>query len=370
MPTELVRRYEKLLALARLQDSPVCRTVLEPARPGVTVDELVVAVGGRPDAVRWREVPALLAPQSAPQPAAQVTAEPIAEPTAEPAHGLLCFDELDGALTVTEFHSLRGVHPPVGRRLSAGGGLTAVGWSPEPPSGVCSVVRAGALVAGLDAVAPERRVGPGRGELDPVAALLQPVLAEPDGAWPAALLAALELRTGVPLEDGWFARPHRTLLVPAATDQPVGWALLNGVDRELERVLDAARDPDRQTVLRWLVSRLAAACQLWDEPAVGVVVDALKDHFPTHGLYADTVAMLRERLVTEFRTADLDWPAARAARWRRMQAALAIEHVATPGRPGPASPHYALRHAELALGEQWPAARAEIVRIATASPGA
>jgi hypothetical protein len=96
-----------------------------------------------------------------------------------------------------------------------------------------------------------------------------------------------------------------------------------------------------------LISRLAAALELWNEPAE-VVLDALKHGFPRHDLYAQAMEPLRLRLAED--------PEQR----RRLQAARAIELAVTPGHDLDAN----VAHAQAALGADWPETGATLARIA------
>ena len=97
-----------------------------------------------------------------------------------------------------------------------------------------------------------------------------------------------------------------------------------------------------------LISRLATALELWNEPAVQVVLDALKRGYPGHDLYAQAMEPLRLRLAEE--------PEQR----RRLQAAQAIELAVTPGHDLDA----VFAHAREALGPDWPETSATMARIA------
>jgi hypothetical protein len=121
------------------------------------------------------------------------------------------------------------------------------------------------------------------------------------------------------------------------------------VELDAAAVLRSAPEARRQAATRMLISRLAAALELWNEPAVEVIVDALKRGFPRHELYAQAIEPLRLRLAME------------PSQERRSRAAYAIELAVTPGH----DLDDVFAHAQAALAADWPETCMTMVRMAT-----
>ena len=117
---------------------------------------------------------------------------------------------------------------------------------------------------------------------------------------------------------------------------------------DLAAVLRSVPEQRRQAATRMLISRLAADLEMWNEPAVQVVVDALKHGFPRHDLYAQAMELLRIRLAED------------PEQSRRLQAAWAIQLSVTPGH----DLEVVFAHAQAALSDDWPETSATMARMA------
>ncbi|HWH01067.1 MAG TPA: DUF6461 domain-containing protein [Pilimelia sp.] len=176
------------------------------------------------------------------------------------------------------------------------------------------------------------------------------------GDWQAAMLAVIESRTGVPLDEAWPTRPHPAVVLPrlrADPRPPTSW-----VDPDLDAHLRLAPEPARRAARGWLLERLARTYGLTGEPAVVRGIAALA---AGHGVDEDARRAghaLRDRLAAHTQSVAVGQEAEDDPRWRRAQAGWAL---AAALDPPPGEEHFEeLRHARLALGESWPVVRAEL----------
>jgi hypothetical protein len=246
------------------------------------------------------------------------------------------------------------------RRLSDGARVHSAFWNVNAVSRFSYAVY-GKVLSAFEALdLPDHKdIEPLDGDLDDLYAAVQ----RHDGHWSAALLAVIERRTGVALDDDWLTRPHPVAVIPAVPPDPRPPGFLGAADPDLDALLRLAPEPVRRSAFRWLVSRLAAAFDLTDEPAVGVVVDALKAGFPVDDLYFQALVPLGARLYEEYQKSAGEVPMRENPRWHRMQAEAAISLAVAP------PDHWqdrldAFYHASLALTERWPEARAQLRAIA------
>jgi hypothetical protein len=329
MASEAVRRYEELLRRTAL-DSALCWTVVEPVTAPVNVDEVVRRLGGDPGTVE------------------------LAEPDDVPA-GWTVFHlhPVGSAVALLEVNNSQGSRPEVLRRLSDGARVHSAFWNVNAVSRFSYAVY-GTVLATFEALdLPDP--GPLDGDLDDLYAAVR----HHDGHWSAAMLAVIERRTGVALDDDWLGRPHPVAAIPAVPADPRPPGFLGGFDPDLDVLLRLAPEPVQRAALRLLVSGLAAIFDLTDEPAVGAVVDVLKVGFPTDDLYFQALAPLGARLHDEYQASAGTVPMRENPRWQRMQAGAAISLAVAP--PG----HWedrldAFYHASLALTGRWPELRAQV----------
>jgi hypothetical protein len=329
MASEAVQRYEELLRRTAL-DIALCWTVVEPVTAPVSVEEVIRRLGGGPETV------ALSVSDEVPDGSTVFHLHPAGS-----------------AVALLEVNGYQGSRPEVLRRLSDGARVHSAFWNVNAVSRLSYAVY-GKVLAAFEALQPPES-GPLDGDLDD---LLAAVL-DDDGHWSAALLAVVERRTGVALDDDWLNVPHPVAVLPAVPHDPRPPGFLGASDPDLDALLRLAPEPVRRSALRWLVSVLAANFDLTDDPAVGAVIDALKVGFPTDGLHYEALAPLSARLQREYQASAGDGPTPENPRWRRMQAGAAIGLAVAP--PG----HWedrldAFHHASLALAERWPEARAQV----------
>ena len=332
MASEAVRRYEELLRRTAL-DTALCWTVVEPVTAPVTVEEVVRRLGGDASTV------ALSVPDEVPDGWAVFHLHPAGS-----------------AVALLEVNGYQGSRPEVLRRLSDGARVHSAFWNVNAASRFSFAVY-GKVLTAFEALQPPD-TGPLDGDLDD---LFAAVLRD-DGRWSAALLAVIERRTGVALDDDWLDQPHAVAALPAVPHDPRPPGFLGASDPDLDALLRLAPEGIRRGALRWLVTGLAAAFDLAGEPAIGAVIDALKVGFPTDDLYFQSLAPLGARLQREYEASAGDGPTQENPRWRRMQAEAAISLAVAP--PG----HWedrldAFHHASLALAERWPEARAQVRAI-------
>src|SRR5207248_3946963 len=251
MPREAVERYEKLLRRNGL-DVALCWTVVEPVTRPVTVEEVVRRLGGDPSAV------------------AQSGLDDV-----PPGSTVFHLHPAGSAVGLLEVNDYQGSRTEVLRRLSDGARVHSAFWNVNAVNRLSYAVY-GKVLASFEAFPFSADPGPLDGDLGDLAA---------GGDWKAAMLAVVERRTGVVLEDGWLTGPHPVAVLPPVPFDPQPPGFLGAADPDLDALLRLAPEPARRAALRWLVSGLAAAFDLTDEPAVRAVVDTLKTGFPKDELH-------------------------------------------------------------------------------------
>jgi hypothetical protein len=305
MPSEAVDRYGKLLRRNAL-DTALCWTVVEPVTRPVTVEEVVRRLGG--------DLVADSVPDKVP-----------------PGHTVFHLHPAGSAVSLLEVNDYQGSRTEVLRRLSDGARVHSAFWNVNALSRLSYAVY-GKVLASFEALALPEDTGPLDGDLDDLVA---------GGDWKAGMLAVVERRTGVALEDGWLTEPHPVAVLPPVPFDPQPPGFLGAADPDLDALLRLAPEPARRAALRLLVSGVAATFDLADEPAVRAVVDALKTGFPKDELHYQALDGL----------AGVD---------RRALAAIQLA-IAPPGHWQ--DPLDAFYQASLALAERWPELRRQVRAI-------
>ncbi|MEV6489508.1 DUF6461 domain-containing protein [Actinoplanes sp. NPDC051633] len=286
------------------------------------------------------------------------------DPAYEPDEGeclwsLIPTHDAVGLLEVNGFQASR---PEVLRRLSQGPvRVHSVYWNIENDNAF-SYATAGDIVTVFDGEIPDERHGSSPDALEDQRAPLW-AAAEPH-EWPEAMLALVELRTGVPLDLSWFDRPHLSVLAPELPDQQPPSRPADDVWERLRH----SSGPRRDASLAELAQTLVDAFGLGAESTIIDRIAAQHAAAPINDSTQRKIFALRDRLhyegIGRFTSANPDW--------RRSQAgwaiALALCPFLAPSREPPHTPTTtymvddALKLAKNALGDAWPCALRQIGR--------
>jgi len=339
--SEALQRYRQLLANSSASVAS-CWTVVQPVTKAATAEDVVRRLGADPGLLAVRDVSAAY--------------------DLGPGDGCLVHvEELGSAVLLFEMNGYQGSRPEVLRWLSDGARVHSAFWNVGVHSRFSYAVY-GQVLTTFEALAPGTRHGTHPDALDGDLDDLHAVLDAGGGDWPAAMLAVIERRTGVVIPTDWWERPHTAVLVPSMPPDPRAPGLFGGVDPDLDSLLRLAPPAARGSALRTLVSLLAAAFDLLDEPPVVGVVDALKIGSPTDDLRTQAMAPLTIRLRQEYERTAGTVPQRADPAWRRFQAAVAIGVAALPPDRWQ-QPIDAFFHARNALGDEWPEARGQLRRM-------
>jgi hypothetical protein len=309
MSSDAVERYREFLRATAL-DTALCWTVVEPVTRPVTIEEVVRRLGGDPS-----------------------TIAPSAPDEVPPGHTAFHLHPAGSAVALLEVNDYQGSRPEVLRRLSDGARVHSAFWNVNAVSRLSYAVY-GKVLASFEALPPPEDPGPLDGDLDDLFT---------GDDWQAALLAVVERRTGVVLDD-WVSRPHPVAVLPPVPFDPQPPGFLGAADPDLDALLRLAPERARRAALRLLVSGVAATFDLADEPAVRAVVDALKTGFAEDELHYQALDGLQ------------------GGDRQRRQALAAIQlAVAPPGHWQ--DPLDAFYLASVALAERWPELRRQVRAI-------
>jgi hypothetical protein len=240
------------------------------------------------------------------------------------------------------------------RRLSSDGQVVHCAyWNIEHDNDFSYAVD-GSVVTSFDGEFPEIRYGP---EPDAVEVEREPLWAAAgEDGWQAAMLALVEMRTGVALDETWFDRLQPAVLVDPLPDEAPPWS----PEGELIERMNSDPDPLRRAVLARLAQRLVDEFGLSDEASVARGIVALCTGADPDEATQRQVRALAGRLSYD-RPADgrmTDDPA-----WRLFQAGLALVPALCPAPWDDRFPDMALTHARNAFGDAWPGVLEQLRRM-------
>jgi hypothetical protein len=243
--------------------------------------------------------------------------------------------------------------------LSRGARVHSAYWNVNALSAL-SCAACGHLLTTFEGLSPDSRTGADicvlDDELDPLYAAALAI----DGGHRAAMMAIVERRSGVRLEDGWLAADTRPAIVlpERAPARALGWPAAPGAffDPELESAVRLAPAAARDALIGELLERMAAVERLGAEPEIAAALSAFAAGAkPGDAGYAP-VAPCADRLRDEQRRTAPAGPVRTDRAWRRARAAGAVWLALLPPAHTP-SPVHALQEARLVLGDDWLAAR-------------
>ncbi|WP_433727516.1 DUF6461 domain-containing protein [Actinoplanes sp. CA-051413] len=175
-------------------------------------------------------------------------------------------DASGSGVTLLEVNGFQASRPEVLRRLS--GTVNAVYsayWNIENDNSF-GYAHAGEVVTEFDGGDPLQRWGT---VPDALEAQRGPLWATAGESWRAAMLALVEIRTGVRLDFSWFERPRLTVLTPEIpSDPPVPTP-----EGEIVDLLGQKENPRRHAALAWLAQILADRFGL-NDPALARAIEA------------------------------------------------------------------------------------------------
>jgi hypothetical protein len=245
-----------------------------------------------------------------------------------------------GLVMLLEVNGFQGSRPEVLRRLSAASGQAYNAfWNIELDNSF-SYAAAGQVVTEFDGGYPVRRSG---SDPDALEAEREPLWAA-GGSWRAAMLALVEIRTGVRLDESWFEQSHPAVLIPwIPHDPPVPTP-----ESDVVALLCQKENPRRHAALAWLARTLTDRFDL-NDPALALAIEARRANVR---IDEDTERQVRDRtreLVQQMLARDDAVPQELDPVWRRGQAAMAAVKVLDFFDPS-----ILVLHAKNALADDWP----------------
>jgi hypothetical protein len=237
---DAVSHYAAMLANRTLPSDALCLTAVR----GLSVDEALARFDAAP---RTRTTTFADAGQ------ASINAYPDELP-------LVVADELDGWVFLAEHGGFHGSLPEVIAGLSTGTTAAAAFWNVNLDS-TLTLARDGRILGATDFVLGD----------EPTAELavhLTGLDFEDPELMCASALAFVERVTGVRLDEGWFAEPHRTATITPSwrfeSSDPAGWLRVNAP--EILDLLPGAATPVLREIATTAARRACAATGVEDGP--------------------------------------------------------------------------------------------------------
>lgn len=255
-------------------------------------------------------------------------------------------DDANGTVVMFEANGFQAGRPEVLRLLSGRSNqMVGAYWRTERDNAF-SYAAAGTVRTTFDGAHPVRRSG---AEPDALEAEREPLWAAAGGSWRAAMLALVEIRTGVRLDGAWFEQPHPVVVPAEIPDEPTGTT--HGA---VFTLLDQKENPRRHAALAWLAETLAARFDLTD-PALVRAIQARRAQVRVDEDTERQVRDMTRDLARQMLARDKTVPQHLDPVWRRGQAAVAAVKVLDFS-----DPWILLMHAENALADDWPAIVAQL----------
>lgn len=270
------------------------------------------------------------------------------------------------AISLFENNGLLGAQPPVLTRISTSASVYSVYWNINGDNSVNKAAK-GQLLLTLDAMEFEEWSSADyRTAWPELQVIVESV--DPDGDdWQAGALAAAELATGVRLDREWLTGRQPCVLVDSLRSvyaQPAGTAPTTNMERvTIPEIFAASPEHLQFQALTHLARTTANRFDLVRIPIVGEIIDLLANGAAADEQFLERVPFeLVSPVATEFSRHEDDGEMELNPRWRRMQAAIALD-VASRGPGARPMGFDAFHHAEAAFGDEWPEVQAEMRAI-------
>jgi hypothetical protein len=316
---ELVRRYTELLNGPHLWLTDAMSWTVVTGSAGV--ESIIERLGGDPSTV--------------------VQQRPVDDDyDYQPAQSRWYLDTTGNAVGLLEVNNFQASRPEVLRRLTgAHWEAHSAYWNIESDNSF-SYASLGEVVTQFDGGYPVQRSGSAPDALE---GQQEPLWAVAGESWRAAMLALMELRTGVRLDASWFEQPHLTLLTPEIPDDPP----VRTPDGEIVDLLQQKENPRRHAALAWLTRTLADRFDL-NDPALARAIDARQANVRVDDATERQVRDMTRNLVRQMLARDTTLPQELDPVWRRGQAAMAAVKVLDFFDPS-----ILILHAKNALADDW-----------------
>jgi hypothetical protein len=338
---DAIAYYTDLLARHELLSDGLCWTVLEPLTGPLTVEAVAGRLGGDPAGIR-----------ELPWDAAYQLNAPVGGQVVHLA-------QAGQAVLMLEVNGFRGAGESA-QTLSEGTRVHSAYWNINAVSALtCAAL--GSLLVTFEGLFPDRRQGLDVCALDEELDPLYAALSRPGSSFRPVIMAIVERRTGVRLDDGWLAADRPAIVLP--DDLPPGRLAAPGAffDPELEAALWLAPAAAQDTLVRDLAELLASADQLGSEPEIRAALTALASGVPRGDAAYAPLRQLTARLGPDSDGPPWTTPVRDDRSWRRARAAEAIQlALLSPGQTPPWPLVNSLQQARLALGDDWLAARTRL----------
>lgn len=188
MLSDVLAHYKELVA-SRLPEA-MCWTVIQPLGDALPLEDVATRLGGDPEDLEVLDLS---------------EAYEIG-----PNDGwVLHLDQVGPAVTIFENNGFQGARSEVLRALSVDAKVHSAFWNVNAVTRF-SFAAQGELITAMEAGWPRGGVRPDA--LDGELADLYDAMRTP-GLWVAGMLAAVEHRTGIRLDRGWFDRPHEAVVI-------------------------------------------------------------------------------------------------------------------------------------------------------------
>lgn len=271
---------------------------------------------------------------------------------------LACVDQIGGAVVLLEVNGYRGSLAEVLERVSVAACACSAYWNVNGVSQLSYAVD-GRVLTWLEGPYPEDREG-----IDPDAlndhltdVFRTAETAEGAGDWQAAMLAAVERRTGVGLRANWLTTAHLVVALAGSTDPPGSAAT---ADLNLAAWLRERPEPARRDALARLLALAREAVGGVVDSAIEAGIRALRAGEAVDATTRRALFAMRDRLIEEQARSGIEPGRSEDMSWRRAQAGWALTKVLCAAEWQ--DPLEGVQHAQLALGSSWPDAVQQIVR--------
>jgi len=332
MTDDVVAYYTDLIARREDVFGAACWTVVESCREPVTIESVAACFGADPAEI------------------AEMPWDAAFDGTAV-AH----LAQVGPAVMIVEVSGYSGAMPGVLTRLSEDGRAHSVYFNDFTGMRLLGCAALGDLLVHFEF--PDQRTGIDICALDDE---LEPVYAadrdrEDDNR--AAMMAVVERRTGVRLDEDWLhtSPPAIVLPSPGNPDRQAHGGL-SFFDPELESALLLAPASVDRDFVGDLTDLLVPAAQLAGEPEIVAARAALREGVPLGDECYASLQQLADRLEEQVDSTPKSGTVLDGLPWHRMHAARALEVAFRPPEHTP-RPLHSLQHARLALGDDWLAAR-------------